>query len=221
MTKLLRQLIVVCLFLSSAPLMAAEPVKNTPVDDPYQAMQQVVDTTFPKLQALSQEGKLTPDSARQIIVENVMPYIDYSYAAYMVIGLPTLKKTTKAQRERFVKAFYHYLETTYSNALSKYDHQTITIQQPKPYDDKRVMTVPAEIDQPDGPAIHLLFKFRRLPNDKWLAFDMIGEGISLLSTNQSEVGGLIQKKGIDEVSKMLESRQIKAAPLNEQKQADK
>ncbi|MFM2482955.1 phospholipid-binding protein MlaC [Celerinatantimonas sp. YJH-8] len=217
MSKLLNRVFVIFAFLSCTTVWAA-PVENTPVEDPYQAMQTVVDTTFPQLQKLRKDDQLTPEVAQKIITEKVMPYIDYHYAAYMVMGR-SLPKTTREQRDRFVAAFYHYLVTTYSNALSQYDEQTITIEKPRPYDGLRVMTVPAEINETGRPPIHLLFKFRRLKNNKWLAFDLIAEGVSLLATNQSEVGGLIQNKGIDEVSKMLETRQIKAAPLNDKKQS--
>lgn len=197
-------------FMFSACSFAMQPVANQPTKDPYKTMTTVVDHTFPKLNKLSSEGKLNEQTAREIIINNVMPYIDYRYAAYMVIG-HNLPKTTKEQRERFVQAFYTYLVNTYSQALGKYDHQKIEIAQPRPYEGKRVMVVPAKIIQPDGPAINLQFKFRHLQDDKgWLAFDMIAEGVSLLSTNQSEVGGLINKKGIDAVSQMLENRQLKA-----------
>lgn len=194
----------------SLQTLAMEPVKNTPVKDPYQTMQQVVDQTFPRLKKLSQEGKLNNESARKIIIHQVMPYIDYRYAAYMVIGR-NLPKTTKAQRERFVQAFYAYLVNTYSQALSKYDHQKIKIEPARNDQNKRVMVVRSQILRTDGPAINLQFKFRRLDDGKgWLAYDMIAEGVSLLTTNQSEVGGLINRKGIDEVSNMLENRQLKA-----------
>ncbi|MFM2486717.1 MlaC/ttg2D family ABC transporter substrate-binding protein [Celerinatantimonas yamalensis] len=210
--KILRMIgvsIVVALFSSMA--FALQPVTNTPTQNPYKTMQQVIDQTFPKLSKLNENNALNEDTARQIIVEDVMPYLDYRYAAYMVIGR-NLPKTTAAQRERFVKAFYTYLVNTYSQALGKYNHQKIEIEPPRPYQNEQIMTVPAKIIQPDGPAVHVQFKFRRLQDNKgWLAFDMIAEGVSLLSTNQSEVGGLIQSDGIDAVSKMLEKRQLKAS----------
>ncbi|CAG9295601.1 MlaC/ttg2D family ABC transporter substrate-binding protein [Celerinatantimonas diazotrophica] len=198
------------ILLFSAASYAMQPVANTPTQNPYKTMTSVVENTFPKLQKLNSEGKLNENSARDIIINNVMPYIDYRYAAYMVIGRD-LPKTTRAQREKFVKAFYTYLVNTYSQALGKYDHQKIEIARPRPFKNKQIMVVPAKILQPDGPAIHLQFKFRHLQDNKgWLAFDMIAEGVSLLSTNQSEVGGLINQKGIDAVTQMLENRQLKS-----------
>ena len=192
---------------STMALAQIQPVVNQPTQNPYQTMQQVVKQTFPKLKALHQQHQLTPSAARQIIINNVMPYIDYRYAAFMVIGR-NLPKTTREQRQRFVLAFYHYLVTTYSQALGKYNEQKVAIEQPRPYDGETVMTVPALITEQGRPPIHLQFKFRKLQKGGWLAYDMIAEGVSLLATNQSEVGALIQQKGIDAVSKMLEQKQL-------------
>ena len=38
----------------------------------------------------------------------------------------------------------------------------------------------------------------------WKAYDMVAEGISLLSAKQSELSSLIRQHGIDYVSNMLE-----------------
>ncbi|CAG8998946.1 MAG: Intermembrane phospholipid transport system binding protein MlaC [Candidatus Celerinatantimonas neptuna] len=214
MMKLLRWalfgLAALCWSTVSVAKPASELVKNNPTENPYKTMQQVVQQVFPKLRKLHDEKQLTPEKTRRIILHYVMPYIDYRYSAYMVIGR-SLPKTTKAQRERFVKAFYTYLVNTYSEVLGRYDQQKVVIERPRGYvNGQRVMTVPAKIIQQGRPSIHLQFKFRKLRREHaWLAYDMIAEGVSLLSANQSEVGGLIQRKGIDTVSNLLENKQIK------------
>ena len=67
---------------------------------------------------------------------------------------------------------------------------------------------------PGKPDINVIFKLRQ--NNKtgeWKAFDMVAEGISLLSSKQSELGGMIRDKGIDAVSQMLEEHNKKPAQL--------
>lgn len=214
MMKLLRWalfgLVAICWATVSVAKPAPELVKNLPTANPYKTMQQLVQQVFPKLNKLHEEKQLTSEKTRRIILRYVMPYIDYRYAAYMVIGR-SLPKTTKVQRERFVQAFYAYLVNTYSEVLGRYEQQKVVIEPPRGYvNGQRVMTVPAEIIQSGRPPIHLQFKFRKLRRDNaWLAYDMIAEGVSLLSANQSEVGGMIQREGIDTVSNLLENKQIK------------
>ena len=56
------------------------------------------------------------------------------------------------------------------------------------------------------PNIQLEFKLRKdKKTGEWAAFDIIAEGISLLSSKQSEWSGKIRQEGILTVAKELES----------------
>ena len=63
---------------------------------------------------------------RQIIREELMPYVDNRYAAFKVIGGD--RNTTEPQRDGFVTAFTDYIVATYADALGKYDKQTIEVE---------------------------------------------------------------------------------------------
>ena len=50
----------------------------------------------------------------------------------------------------------------------------------------------------------IIFKMRlNKKTGSWKAYDMVAEGISLLSAKQSELTGLIREKGIDSVTATL------------------
>ena len=52
--------------------------------------------------------------------------------------------------------------------------------------------------------LEVIFKLRKnKKTGQWKIYDMVAEGISLLSAKQSELSGLIRDKGIDAVSKQL------------------
>ena len=56
----------------------------------------------------------------------------------------------------------------------------------------------------NGQVTQLDFKLRKnKKTGEWKVFDVIAEGISMLDTKRSEFSALIQKKGIDEVIKLL------------------
>ena len=56
------------------------------------------------------------------------------------------------------------------------------------------------------PTVKVDFKLRKnKKTEEWQAFDMVAEGVSLLSTKQSEWNGKIRKGGIRSVSKGLTS----------------
>ncbi len=54
------------------------------------------------------------------------------------------------------------------------------------------------------PTIDLVFKMRQnKKTGQWKAFDMVVEGISLLSSKQAELGKRIAKQGVEQVSTEL------------------
>lgn len=181
--------------------------------DPYALINQAAQKTFARLN--NDQGKVNsePGYIRQIIREELMPYVDNRFAAFKVIG-SNIKNTTPEQRDRFTNAFTDYIVATYADALAKYNKQKIQVEAAKPLPDDNIVSVNVAVLDPGKPDINVIFKLRKnTKTGQWKAFDMVAEGISLLSSKQSELGGLIRDKGIDAVSQMLEEHNSKPASL--------
>ena len=177
--------------------------------DPYSLVNEAASKTFARLQKDQPQIKQDPTYLRQIIRDELMPYVDNKFASYKVIG-SNIKNTSPEQRERFVQAFTDYIVATYADALAKYDNQTIKVEQPKPLGDEKIVSVNVTVHSPGNPDVSVVFKLRQ--NNKtgeWKAFDMVAENVSLLASKQSELGGMIRDKGIDAVSAMLEEHNKK------------
>jgi phospholipid transport system substrate-binding protein len=72
---------------------------------------------------------------------------------------------------------------------------------------ERVVTVRAVIKDEGRPDIKLAFKVRKnKKTNKWKAYDMIAEGISLLSSKQSELETVIRREGIQKVIDLLKEK---------------
>ena len=181
--------------------------------DPYLLVKEAAGKTFTRLEQDAPQVKQNPNHLRTIVREELMPYVDNKFAAYKVIG-KELRSTTPPQRERFVKAFTDYIVATYADALGKYDKQTIRVESGQPLDAKKEISVKVTVLDPDKPEINVIFQLRKnSKTGEWKVFDMIAEGVSLLSSKQSELGGSIRQKGIDSVSSMLEQHNLKPASL--------
>jgi phospholipid transport system substrate-binding protein len=176
--------------------------------DPKELVVVVSQKTFEEI-GKNKENLADIEFAKKLIEDQLLPYIDAKYASYKVIGV-NLKKTTEAQRDRFTKAFTNYIVLTYATALKKYTSQTLEFPQDVVDKNEKIASVRVIMKDKGAPDIELIFKLRK--NTKtglWKVYDMVAEGISLLSAKQSELSGLIRDKGIDEVSKMLENHEIK------------
>ncbi|MFB2863678.1 ABC transporter substrate-binding protein [Aeromonas sp. MdU4] len=178
--------------------------------DPYALVDQAAKQTFARLKADHAQVKSNPDHLRVIIREELLPYVDNRFAAYKVLG-NQIKQTNEAQRNAFVDVFTEYMVSSYADALAHFDKQTVKVE-PGKAPDGNITAVSVSVKEAGKPDIFLEFKLRK--NNKtgeWKAFDMVAEGISLLSAKQSELGGLIRQNGIDAVIAQL--REHNAKPL--------
>ncbi|MDF4405552.1 phospholipid-binding protein MlaC, partial [Vibrio parahaemolyticus] len=99
-----------------------------------------------------------------------------------------------------------YLEQVYGQALAMYHGQTYQIAPEQPIGDKNIVAIRVTIIDTNGrPPVRLDFQWRK--NSKtgyWQAYDMIAEGVSMITTKQNEWGDILRKQGIDGLTKQLE-----------------
>ena len=185
--------------------------------DPYDVVNTAAGKLFPRINDSRAKLKADPHYKRTIIREELMPYVDSRFAAFRVIGT-NLKSTTPEQRARFVDAFTDYIVATYADALLKYDKQTMEVDPKKPVDGK-LADIGVKIKETGKDDMNLVFKLRKNPKTReWKCYDMVAEGISLLSSKHNELSGKIRDEGIDKVSAELEKH---VSDLAAGKKADK
>ncbi|MHA2784782.1 phospholipid-binding protein MlaC [Vibrio harveyi] len=179
---------------------------------PYQMMKQVAEVTFERLKAEQPQIKKDPNLLKTIVEEELMPYVNDRYAALKLLG-PNLKGAKREDVGEFITAFRAYLVTSYAQVLTQYTDQQIEFgPEPKLDPSKRITSVKVEIIDAPRPNIKLEFKLRKdKKTGEWLAFDMVAEGISLLSSKQSEWNTQIRQEGILAVAKDLEK--LAAQPI--------
>lgn len=173
---------------------------------PYEMMQKVADRTFTRLAKEQSLVQQDPNYLKVVVEEELMPYVNDRYAALKLLG-PNLKGAKREDVLEFAKAFREYLVTSYAQVLTQYTGQEIQFG-PRPIiDDKTTITgVRVTILDSPRPNINLEFKLRKdKKTGDWKAFDMIAEGISLLSSKQSEWNSKIRQEGILSVAKELET----------------
>lgn len=198
----------ILLLLVSTGLVASVQAKEVSRKDPYVMVETAAQHAFDRLKAHQQEIQKNPNLLKDIVREDLLPYVDYRYASLKVIGrnLPNVKRD---QVERFMAAFKDYLVTTYAQAFTQYHDQNVRFERDSLGDDnhQRIVSVKARITEQGAPDIDITFKARlNRKTGNWGVYDMVEEGISLLSSKQAELEGLIRQKGIDAVTEMLKEK---------------
>jgi phospholipid transport system substrate-binding protein len=194
MFSFMKTLLVVLLVTGSLSVFAQQQT-------PHQVIQGLGDNLFKRLSEEQNNLSSQPELVRKIIEQELMPHVDYRYAAYKILG-KYIKEISKQEREKFALAMKDYLAVMYVNALSQYKNQKITFHPAtKVNKSKKIVVVKALITEPDAPDIAIDFKLRLdKKTQQWKAFDMVIEGISLISAKQAEITSRIRATDIQTVT---------------------
>jgi len=198
MRKFLVYIAIIFSFLTAVKVSAEEV-------SPYLVLENTGQKLFSRIASNQQELQKFPELMRQIVEEELMPVIDYKYAAYRILG-KKLRSTSKEQREKFVDSMRHYLIRTYATALTQYKDQKVIFESEKSINGKKIVSINTQIIDPNRPTINIAFKMRKnKKTQQWKAYDMVVEGISLLSSKQAEFSRRIATQGLDQVTIELAS----------------
>ena len=174
--------------------------------NPYVMIETVATLTFKRFANESSKIKIDPNILKNIVREELMPYINYKYSAYKVIGAQ-LKKTSREERDAFVLVFRDYLITSYAQVFTLYDNQDVIFFPEQSLADRNIVAVNTRVIMPNRDDIDIAFKVRKnRKTNEWKAFDMVAEGVSLLDSKQAELGGVIRQKGLPHVTALLKEK---------------
>jgi len=205
-------LCVVGLVLMSSATLA----QDVDLKDPYKMVRQVSDNTFQRI--TKDQPIITKDKEhlRVIVNEELMPYVDYKYAALRVLGShvskvrsikdPAEQKQAIDEIKRFIDVFQEYLVATYAGVFTQYSNQVVEFAPEKAFAGQDVVLVKTRIIESGKPDIKIDFKVREDRSGEWRAYDMVAEGISLLDAKQSELQGILRQQGLTHVSDLLEQK---------------
>lgn len=206
---LIKWFITAVALLMSTQVLAEESIDRT---QPYQMMTQVAEVSFERLKNEQENIHNDPELLKVIVEEELMPYVNAQYAALKLLG-PNLKGADRKDVRVFIDSFRKYLVSSYAQVLTQYTDQTIQFgPEPRIKADSRITSIKVDIIDTPRPNIKLEFKLRKdKKSGEWKAFDMVAEGISLLSSKQSEWNTKIRQEGILQVADELEK--LAAQPI--------
>ncbi|MGQ4276661.1 MlaC/ttg2D family ABC transporter substrate-binding protein [Pseudidiomarina sp. E22-M8] len=177
--------------------------------NPYELLEQVANKTAKRIENDRPKINEDIDYLRVIIREELMPYVDSTYAAKRVLGR-NLKDTSEAQRQEFYAVFREYLIATYGRAFTQYDEKKHEFEFERARElapDDRMVEVKTRLMESGRPPIRLDFKMRYDEDQKiWKAYDLVVEGVSLLNSKAAEISSVIRSSGINGTIELLREK---------------
>jgi phospholipid transport system substrate-binding protein len=153
-----------------------------------------------------------------LIEEKVLPHFDFTRMTRLAIGR-NWAQASDAQREALTREFRTLLVRTYSTSLSQYRNQTIDVKPLKLVTGDTDAVVKTLVNQPGGQPIPIDYGMERTEKG-WKVYDVIVDGVSLVTTYRGSFNDQIQKTGIDGLVKTLSDRNRSAEAPRSQARAD-
>lgn len=196
-----RLLVIVTLFCLSFATLA-----KTDAMDPYAQMQEAAKTLFSSFDAEKAAIAKNPELLKDLVRKDLLPYIQVKYAGALILG-SSYEKATKAERDAYFVAFENYLVQALAQALSLYNGQNYQIETAKDLTGKDIVSIRILLISSDKnqQPIRLDFQWRKnTRSGEWKAYDMIAEGVSMVSTKQNEWATTLRQNGIAALTKQLQ-----------------
>jgi phospholipid transport system substrate-binding protein len=196
----------------AAPAFAQDSAVAAPAANqqtPVQIVQGIADQLGTAIEGHRAELKQNKEKLINIIDEVFLPHFDIDYASILVLGRHA-REASPDQRERFAKAFYNSITHRYAEGLLNYSRGRVKV---LPFNgdlnDKRTV-VRTQVVLDDGKLVSIDYAFRKSRSGDWKAYDVIIEGISYVTNYRNQVDAEIQKVGIEQLIKNLETQGEKA-----------
>jgi len=149
--------------------------------------------------------------------EKIVPNFNFDKVSRMVLG-KNWTKATPDQKTAFQAEFRTLLIRTYATALSKYRNQTIEYKPFRMVNESTIASVKTQIVQPGGQPIAVDYTLEKQA-DAWKVYDIVIEGVSLVTNYRGQFSDEIRQNGLDSLIKKLSDKNKAAQAKAEQSKA--
>ena len=179
-----------------ATLLLAQPASAD-----VSAAEKFVDTVASKTLGILQ-SKSSKTTQSKKLEDLLGKHVDVQWIGRFVMG-QHWRKTTKNQQKSYLKNYERFILKSYAKRFTEYKGSGYKILKSRE-DSKNKYTVKMTIDI-DGKPTKVDYKIRK-KSGKFRIYDLIVEGVSLITTQRSEFGSILSNKGVDHLIKQLANK---------------
>jgi phospholipid transport system substrate-binding protein len=158
--------------------------ESTPTDD--------VRTSVDAVIALLKDDTLDTESRRDRMREVIDKRFDFRAMSQRTLAT-NWNKTTDEEKEKFVDLFSQLIENSYVGKIDSYTNERVDYPGEKVSGRKAVVETLIITSSADIPVDYRLYQ----KGDQWLVYDVIIEGVSLISNYRSSYQEIMKKEGFD------------------------
>ncbi|MGB1108898.1 MAG: MlaC/ttg2D family ABC transporter substrate-binding protein [Gammaproteobacteria bacterium] len=184
-------------------LMPLSPaVQAGPAEEAQAVVKTVTDDVLAKLKSLDKASREDTKHVFALVNEVVVPHFDSVTMASWVLG-KHWRSASKDQKLDFTREFRTLLVRTYGTALARYTDEKVVYDTPRADDKGERVKVPTRIVQTGGgPDIPISYSLRNRDGE-WKVYDVVIDGISMVTNYRSTYSQRIGQSGIDGLIQQL------------------
>jgi phospholipid transport system substrate-binding protein len=171
------------------------------------AARTLIQTVGDDVLAVLRDGSLSDRAKFDRLVELLNGPIDLDLVARLILGRHW-RIASEAQRAEYLKLFRAFALHTLASRLDVYGGQEFEITGAKVVGRSDALVSTQILSE--GPPLAVDWRVRELDDDSLVAIDVIVEGVSLIVTQRSEFGAVVERQGMDgllaELRRRAESR---------------
>ncbi len=153
-----------------------------------------------------------PAKVEKLANEKILPYFNFQRMTQLAVGR-AWRDASEAQKTALINEFRRLLVRTYSSSLSQFKNQLIEVRPLKLSSTDTEVVVKTTILQSGGPGVPIDYSMEKMAGggDDWKVFDVLIDGVSLVTNYRSSFATEIKTAGIDGLIKSLVERNAKNA----------
>jgi phospholipid transport system substrate-binding protein len=168
---------------------------NKAISSELSLPQQAIADASDKLQQRMQDKTFLKDFNKitQFVDQVINPHVDFDKISALVLG-QLWKSATPDEQVRFKKEFQTLLVRTYSRAFTEFKEWSVRFLPSEMEEGATKVVVKTEVLQPGIQPIAVNYRMY-LKNGEWKAYDIMIEGVSLVTNYRTTFSDEVQTKG--------------------------
>ncbi|MBT5229781.1 MAG: ABC transporter substrate-binding protein [Methylococcales bacterium] len=163
--------------------------------EPAKVVKQVSDDVRHALTHQRAYLKTNRFAVHDLVNQVFVPNVDFYRIGSLMLG-KYWKMASECQKNQFVKAFKAMLVRSYSEALVKLDGWEMVFERTRFFRNKTRALVRTFVSRPKGPKFEVYYRMH-YKNQRWQVYDVVVEGISLVTIYQRVYTKRVKEQGFD------------------------
>jgi phospholipid transport system substrate-binding protein len=171
-------------------------------EGPVQELRSRVDRAVQTLADPATKGPSKTAERRARIRKIADEIFDFNEMSKRALGVHW-QQMQQGDRERFVRSFSDLLDRAYFEKIDTYSGEKVQYLAPKIEGEQAI--VPTRVTTDKGTEIPIEYRMHR-GQDRWMVYDVIIEGVSLISNYRAQFDRIIRTSSVNELIKRMESQ---------------